>query len=281
MRLRMRHRELDLAEPQVMGILNVTPDSFSDAGQHHHIDDALRRADAMIAEGASIIDVGGESTRPGADAVSVQEEMDRVLPVLGALRSRIDVFLSVDTRKPEVMEQACRVGADLINDVQALRAEGALETAARHGVAVCLMHMRGAPSHMQDSPQYADVVSEVEGFLRERLKACESAGISLDRLIVDPGFGFGKTLQHNLALLGSLSRLASLGCPLLVGLSRKSMFRQLLGLAVDERLAAGLAAASLAVWQGASIVRTHDVRPTLETIRVAAAAWRAREVFSP
>lgn len=280
MKLHLRERLLDLSHPQVMGILNVTPDSFSDGGRHRQIDAALRRADEMQVEGAAIIDVGGESTRPGASPVSIAEELERVLPVIESLRSRIDLVISIDTLKPEVMDQACRAGAHLVNDVRALQNPGALEVVARHGVAVCLMHMQGEPRSMQASPQYTDVVPEVEAFLQERIEACEQAGIGRDRLLIDPGFGFGKALPHNLALLGDLARFKRLGCPLLVGLSRKSMFQQLLGLPLEQRLAASLAAASIAAWQGASIIRAHDVRPTVEALRVVAAARQIQESLS-
>ncbi|MBI2382810.1 MAG: dihydropteroate synthase [Gammaproteobacteria bacterium] len=254
-----------------MGVLNVTPDSFSDGGRYRPLEAALAHAREMVAEGAAIVDVGGESTRPGAQPVSEQEELDRVVPVVERIRRDIDCAVSVDTLKPAVMRAACRAGAELINDVNALRAPGALEAAREAGAAVCLMHMRGEPRTMQRNPQYGDVVAEVGAFLQERRDAAEAAGISRDRIALDPGIGFGKTLEHNLSLLANLGRFAGLGCPLLIGVSRKSMFQHLLGLPVDRRLPAGLAAAAVAVWQGAAIVRAHDVKATVEAVGTAAA----------
>ncbi|MEK6805464.1 MAG: dihydropteroate synthase [Pseudomonadota bacterium] len=259
-----------------MGVLNVTPDSFSDGGRYRQLDAALNHAREMATEGAVIIDVGGESTRPGAQPVSEQEELDRVIPVIERLSRELDVLVSVDTMKPAVMRVAVNAGAGLINDVNALRAPSALEVARESGAAVCLMHMQGEPRTMQKSPAYEDVRQEVRDFLSRRLQACEQIGIPRERIVLDPGFGFGKSLQHNLALLGNLGALAGLGLPLMVGLSRKSMFQQLLGLPLEQRLHAGLAAAALAVFQGASIIRTHDVRPTVETIKTAAAVRAAR-----
>jgi len=266
-------RRLDLSRPRVMGVLNVTPDSFSDGGDFFGLDDALRRAERMAAEGADIIDVGGESTRPGAVSVSVIEEIDRVVPVVEALGSRIDLPISVDTGKPEVMRAAVTAGAGMINDVRALRAPGALEAVANSGVAVCLMHMQGQPRTMQKAPQYVDVVSDVRQFLRHRLHACASAGIGADRLLLDPGFGFGKTLEHNLALLVGVGELCALGRPVLVGVSRKSMIGALTGRPVADRLAGSLAAAVLAVERGARLVRVHDVAATVDALRV---AWALR-----
>jgi dihydropteroate synthase len=263
---------LDLTRPRVMGILNVTPDSFSDGGHFGSPEAAVRRARELAAEGADLIDVGGESTRPGARAVSVQEEMDRVIPVIEALATELPVPVSIDTSKPEVMRAAVAAGAALINDVAALRRPGALAAAAALGVPVCLMHMQGEPGTMQEDPSYRDVVAEVTGFLAERLAACEAAGIPGGRLLVDPGFGFGKTLAHNLALLRGLRRLTALGVPVLVGLSRKSMIGALLGGApAGERLHGSLAAAVLAVERGAAIVRVHDVGPTVQALRIVAA----------
>lgn len=277
MRLLLRERVLDLAEPAVMGILNLTPDSFSDGGRYAARDAALRRAESMIGEGAAIIDVGGESTRPGAAPVSVAEELDRVVPLIEALRANSAVLISIDTLKPEVMDAACAAGADLINDVLALQAPGALEVASRHRVAVCLMHMQGEPRTMQAAPHYDDVVAEVASFLQQRLQACIDAGIDAARIVLDPGFGFGKTLQHNLQLLARLPDTRVAGLPILAGLSRKSVFQKLLGLPVDQRLHASVAAATLAVWQGASIIRAHDVRATVDAVRVATAVLGARE----
>jgi dihydropteroate synthase len=251
-----------------MGVLNVTPDSFSDGGRYGSRGAALERAHQMVEEGAAIIDVGGESTRPGADPVSLDEERRRVLPLLEALAPQLSIPISIDTAKPEIMRLAIEAGAGMINDIWALRAPGALDVAAASAVPVCLMHMQGVPRSMQQAPRYRDVAGEVQAFLAERVRVCEEAGIPRRRLIVDPGFGFGKTLVHNLSLLRHLDRLVELGLPVVVGLSRKSMIGALIDRPVDERLYGGLAAAVLAVWQGARIVRTHDVRATVEALRV-------------
>jgi len=277
MQLQLPHRTLSLDAPVVMGILNVTPDSFSDGGRHVDRDAALRRARAMVEEGAGIIDVGGESTRPGSAPVSEAEEIARVVPVIESIRRELDVVVSVDTMKPGVMRAACAAGAELVNDVYALRAPGALEAVRDSGAAVCLMHMQGEPKTMQLAPHYEDVVAEVQDFLVERMAACEAAGIPRARICIDPGIGFGKTLDHNLSLLAHGEALQALGVPLLIGVSRKSMFGQLLGRPVDERLAGSLAVAAIAVWQGAAIVRVHDVQATADAIRVAQALRRARE----
>lgn len=262
---------LDLRQPVVMGVLNVTPDSFSDGGCYRQLDAALRRADIMAAEGAAIIDVGGESTRPGAPAVSIQEELDRVMPVVERLAGELPVPVSVDTSKPEVMHEAARAGAGLINDVWALRQPGALEAAAASGLPVCLMHMLGEPATMQQEPRYGDVMAEVRGFLAERVRVCEVAGIPRERILVDPGFGFGKTLDHNLSLLRHLDGFTDLAAGVLAGVSRKSMIGLLLDAPIDERLAGSLAAAVIAVWQGAKMIRAHDVRETVQALRVCAA----------
>jgi dihydropteroate synthase len=259
-----------------MGVLNVTPDSFSDGGRFTDPAAALAQARAMVEQGAAIVDVGGESTRPGASPVSEAIELQRVLPVVKRLRAELDCIVSIDTAKPGVMRAACAAGAELINDVMALRAPGALEAARDTGAAVCLMHMQGEPRTMQQAPAYLDVVEEVAAFLRERARACIDAGIARERLVVDPGFGFGKALHHNLALLGGIDVIAELGLPVLVGVSRKSMFGQLLDRPVGEREAGGLAAAALAAWQGAHIVRTHDVRATMDALKVTAAIRAAR-----
>jgi dihydropteroate synthase len=261
-------RPLDLSRPAVMGILNVTPDSFSDGGVFLSRESAIAHARRMANEGADIIDVGGESTRPGAQPVSAQEEMDRVVPVIEALRENISLPISIDTSKPEVMCAAVAAGAGFINDVRALRDEGALEAAASLEVPVCLMHMQGEPRGMQENPRYRDVLSEIGDFLRARLQAAQAAGIPAQRLVIDPGFGFGKTLEHNLELLRGLKKLQSLGAPILVGLSRKSLIGKALGLPVEGRLQASVALALMAVQNSARIVRVHDVGPTVETLRM-------------
>ncbi|MGH8481168.1 MAG: dihydropteroate synthase [Nevskiaceae bacterium] len=276
MRLRLKNRTLDLSTPVVMGVLNVTPDSFSDGDRFVTPDAALAQARAMVAEGARIVDVGGESTRPGVEPVPEAQELERVLPVIEHIHAELDCVVSIDTMKPAVMRAACAAGAELINDVLALRAPGALEAGRDSGAAVCLMHMQGEPRSMQQAPRYGDVVAEVRDFLHGRVAACERVGLARERIVVDPGFGFGKTLEHNLRLLGALDRLAPPGVPLLVGVSRKSMFGQLLGRAVGEREAGSLAVAALAAWQGAAIVRTHDVRATMDALKVTAAIRAAR-----
>ncbi|MFP5350210.1 MAG: dihydropteroate synthase [Gammaproteobacteria bacterium] len=261
-------RTLDLSRPLVMGILNCTPDSFSDGGVFLARDAALAHARAMVEQGADIIDVGGESTRPGAQPVSTAEEIERVVPVIERLAREIDVPMSIDTSKPEVMRAACAAGASFINDVQALRAPGALAAAADLNVPVCLMHMQGEPRTMQQHPRYANVVVEVCAFLRERAEAALAAGIPRERIVLDPGFGFGKAVEHNLQLLRGLRAVVDLGYPVLVGLSRKSMIGHLLGLPVERRLHASVALALLAVQNGATIVRVHDVGPTVEALRM-------------
>jgi dihydropteroate synthase len=268
LRLDCNGKSLDLSHPRVMGVLNVTPDSFSDGGDFFSADAAVARALAMQDEGAAIIDIGGESTRPGAEPVTAAEEIRRVVPVIEALQPRLRVPLSIDTQKPEVMRAAVAAGAGLINDVNALRAHGALEAAAECGVPVCLMHMQGEPRTMQADPHYEDVVGEVKAFLLARVAACRQAGIDARRILLDPGFGFGKSVRHNLQLLARLERLAELGYPLLVGLSRKSMIGKLLGLAVGERLPASIALAVLAVERGAALVRSHDVAATWQALQM-------------
>ncbi len=259
---------LDLTYPHIMGILNVTPDSFSDGGHFFATQAAIKQANQMVSDGATIIDVGGESTRPGADAVSIEEEIRRVVPVIKAIRSQSDVIISIDTSKPDVMREAVSAGANLINDVQALRVEGAVEAAAELAVPVCLMHAQGSPKTMQDNPHYQDVVSEVATFLLERVAVCEAAGIARDQLMIDPGFGFGKRARHNLRLMKHLSVLLTLDLPILIGVSRKSIIGKLLNVSVEERLAGSLALASIAVWQGAKIIRTHDVRETAQAVNL-------------
>jgi dihydropteroate synthase len=260
-----------------MGILNVTPDSFSDGGRYCDLDAAVAAARAMRGDGAHIIDVGGESTRPGAEAVSVGEELERVIPVIEAIREDGCDAISVDTSKPEVMTAAVAAGATMINDVFALGADGALETARDLGVPVCLMHMQGLPRTMQKDPSYDDVVTEVRDFLLGRVEACERAGLDAGRLLIDPGFGFGKTLAHNLTLLANLDVLVDTGIPVLAGLSRKSMIAKMLDRPVDDRVAASAALALLAVQKGAAMVRVHDVAETADTLNVAAWVAGARE----
>ena len=270
-------RPLDLRRPAVMGILNVTPDSFSDGGVFLSPEKAVAQALRMVEEGADIIDIGGESTRPGAPPVSAQEEIDRVLPVIETLRSRFSLPLSIDTSKPGVMRAAVAAGAGFINDVRALREPGALEAAAESDVPVCLMHMLGEPRTMQENPRYGDVVADVCTFLGERMRIARAQGIPASRLVIDPGFGFGKTLEHNIELLRQLKKLQSLGAPVLAGLSRKSMIGKVLGLAVDQRLHASVALAVMAVHEGARIVRVHDVGPTVQALRLWAAVYRPNE----
>ncbi len=267
---------LDLTRPVVMGILNTTPDSFSDGGSYYKnhrlsLDLALRRAEQMLLDGAQIIDVGGESTRPGAPIVSVQEELDRVIPVVEAVVGQLGALVSVDTSSASVIRESASRGASLINDVRALQREGAVAAAAETGLPVCLMHMQGEPDTMQQNPNYSDVVEQVFGFLEDRVAVCQAAGIAREQILLDPGFGFGKTLAHNLALLKHLPEFARFGLPLLVGMSRKSMVAQLLGRPVEQRLAGSLALAMLAAERGAAIIRVHDVAETVDVLKVLAA----------
>ncbi|MEH6648582.1 MAG: dihydropteroate synthase [Motiliproteus sp.] len=269
----MGRHQLSLAIPQVMGILNVTPDSFSDGGQlvssqQVDLSAVLRRAEAMVTAGAAILDVGGESTRPGAAAVSEQQELDRVVPVVEALVCEFDAVVSVDTSTAAVITQSAQVGCGLINDVRALQRPGALSAAAASGLPVCLMHMQGQPISMQQEPQYQDVVADVIAFLEQRIDACQQVGIVKQRLLVDPGFGFGKTLPHNWQLLNQLARFERLAVPMLVGMSRKSMIGEVLQKSVEQRLYGSLAAAVLALTKGAWILRVHDVAATQDAVRV-------------
>ena len=264
-------KPLDLSQPRVMGILNVTPDSFSDGGRFAQREQAIEQALRMVEEGAEIIDIGGESTRPGAADVSVAEELQRVIPLIEALAPELAVPISVDTSKPEVMLAAASAGAGMLNDVYALRREGALQAAAKTGLPVCLMHMQGEPRTMQTEPHYEDVVAEVQVFLQQRVEACESVGISRDKIVLDPGFGFGKTLQHNLGLLKHLEEFHQLGMPLLVGMSRKSMIGAVLDATVEQRLYGSVAVATLAAQAGAQIIRVHDVKPTADALKMVAA----------
>lgn len=274
-RLPCGSRVLDLSRPHVMGILNVTPDSFSDGGRYAGVDAALRHAEVMVAAGATIIDIGGESTRPGAMAVSPTEEVERVAPVVEAIASELDVVISVDTSAPVVIREAARLGAGLINDVRSLSRDGALKAAADTGLPVCLMHMRGEPGNMQDEPHYDDVAAEVCSFLHDRMAVCIEAGIPSDRIVLDPGFGFAKNLSHNLSLFKHLEQLHALGRPLLVGVSRKSMIGQTLQRDVSDRLYGSLGLAALAVAMGARILRVHDVSETVDVVRMIAAVQAA------
>ncbi|WP_236208937.1 dihydropteroate synthase [Pseudomonas tohonis] len=274
-RLPCGNRVLDLGHPHVMGILNVTPDSFSDGGRFSQRDAALRHAAEMVAAGATLIDVGGESTRPGALAVSPTEELERVAPVVEMIARELDVIISLDTSTPAVMREGARLGAGMINDVRALRRDGALDAVADTSLPVCLMHMLGEPGNMQENPQYEDVTREVAGFLADRMAACVAAGIPVERILLDPGFGFAKTLEHNLGLFRHLEELNSLGRPLLIGVSRKSMVGQVLGRDIDQRLYGSLALAALAVAKGACILRVHDVAETVDVVRMIAAVQAA------
>ncbi|MFB2872925.1 dihydropteroate synthase [Aeromonas jandaei] len=268
MQLISKGLSLSLERPHVMGILNVTPDSFSDGGHFNQIERAVAHARQMVADGATLIDIGGESTRPGAPDVSEQEELDRVIPVVERLVSECDVMLSLDTSKAVVMREGCKAGAHLINDVRALLEPGALDAAAEARVPVCLMHMQGQPRTMQVEPHYDDLVGEVKAFFDERIAACLAAGIAREQLLLDPGYGFGKTLAHNYQLLAAQRALLDYGLPLLVGMSRKSMIGNLLNRPVGERLAGSLACALIGMQHGARIIRVHDVRETMDALRV-------------
>ncbi|CAK3997409.1 dihydropteroate synthase [Vibrio crassostreae] len=266
--LKAHNKTLVLDRPHVMGILNVTPDSFSDGGKFNLLDNALLQAERMIQAGVSIIDIGGESTRPGAPDVSLEEELARVIPAIKAIRAKFDVWISIDTSKAEVMRQAVEAGADLINDVRALQEPGALEAAADANVPVCLMHMKGQPRTMQANPNYDDVLTDVEAFLKERVEACEAVGIPKDQLILDPGFGFGKTIEHNYHLLAHLEKFHRLGLPVLAGMSRKSMLFKLLDKAPADCMVASVTCATIAAIKGAQIIRVHDVEDTLEAMKI-------------
>ena len=259
---------IDLSQPQVMGILNVTPDSFSDGGKHTNVSQALNHALRMIEEGATFIDIGGESTRPGAPDVSLQEELDRTIPVIEAVAKNTPCVISIDTSKADVMREAVKAGAGLINDVRALQEPGALQVAAEAQVPVCLMHMQGQPRTMQQSPEYDDVVNDVGQFLLARTKVCEEAGIAKDKILFDPGYGFGKSLEHNYTLVKHLPSLMKLGYPVLVGMSRKSMIGNLLNRKVDERLAGSISLATIVAQMGAQIIRVHDVKETADAVNI-------------
>jgi len=267
--MKFNQHTVDIQFPQVMGILNVTPDSFSDGGQHHSLAHVIDHAAAMVKAGATFIDIGGESTRPGAPEVSVEEELNRVIPAVNAVRERFDVAISVDTSKAQVIRQAVAAGAGLVNDVRALQEPGALAAAADAGVPVCLMHMRGKPETMQQNvPDYNNVVEEVNDFLLQRISACTDAGIDKHNIILDPGYGFGKTVEHNYQLLAHLGDIQALGHPVLVGMSRKSMIGKVLNNDVHERLAGSLALATLAAQAGANIIRVHDVAETIDVVKI-------------
>ncbi|MEM7432543.1 MAG: dihydropteroate synthase [Pseudomonadota bacterium] len=261
--------KLGIGGPSVMGILNVTPDSFSDGGQFQSVDAALRQAQTMVDDGAVIVDVGGESTRPGAASVSIAEELDRVIPVIEAIATQLAVKISVDTSRPEVMAAAVAAGAHMINDIRALQLPNALAMAASLQAPVCLMHMQGEPGTMQDEPQYDDVVVDVTEFLLQRVTECEDAGLERSLLLIDPGFGFGKLPAHNMQLLARLERLESLDLPVLLGVSRKSTLGVITGRNVDDRLSASIAAATIGVMKGATIIRAHDVAETVDAVKVA------------
>ncbi|WIG68141.1 dihydropteroate synthase [Photobacterium damselae] len=267
--LQSRSKILELTSPHVMGILNVTPDSFSDGGRFNHLDTALFHAEEMIDAGATFIDIGGESTRPGAADVSIDEELARVIPVVEAISNRFDCWISIDTSKAPVMTEAVKAGADLINDIRALREPGALEAAAKSEVPICLMHMQGQPRTMQTAPQYDDLLVDIEQFLLERINACEVVGISKQKLILDPGFGFGKTIKHNYQLLENLENFHRFGLPILAGMSRKSMIYKLFeNKRPEDCLAGSLACATIAAMKGAQIIRVHDVKETVEAVRI-------------
>jgi len=255
-------------QPVVMGILNTTPDSFSDGGQFVSVDKAVCHAMDMVKDGASIIDVGGESTRPGAQSVSIEDEINRVVPVIEAIRQRSEICISIDTSKTDVMQAAIRAGARFVNDVNGLRAKGAVEVCAEQGALVCVMHMQGQPRSMQESPVYENVVKDVAAFLKQRIEACRAAGIRPEKIIIDPGFGFGKTRQHNMQLLQQLDELKVLGVPVLLGLSRKSVLGAILDAPPEQRLYGSVAAAVLGWTKGAQIFRVHDIKPTVDALKV-------------
>ena len=261
-------KALDLTTPQVMGIVNITPDSFSDGGKYHQLESALRHVESMIEAGTAIIDIGGESTRPGAADVNVEKELARVIPVIAAIRQRFDCWISIDTSKALVMTEAVNAGADLINDVRALQEVGALDAAAKANVPICLMHMQGQPRTMQSDPHYVDLITDVNQFLNERIQACEQYGITRQQLILDPGFGFGKTMAHNYQLLAQLEQFHQFGLPLLAGMSRKSMISKLLNKPPMDCVAGSLACATIAAMKGAQIIRVHDAQETIDVIQV-------------
>jgi dihydropteroate synthase len=266
--MQFRNKFLDLSASKVMGILNVTPDSFSDGGVFNMLENGLTQAALMLSEGADIIDIGGESTRPGAEAVAVQQELDRVIPVIESIVQRFDTIISIDTSKAQVMTEAISAGASLINDVRALQEDGALDAAVAAKVPVCLMHMQGQPRVMQQNPCYDDVVKDVMLFLQQRISICRKAGISEDQIIVDPGFGFGKSIEHNYQMLAHLEEFHKLNVPVLAGMSRKSMIGNLLQRTIDQRLAGNIAVATVAAQKGAQIIRVHDVKETVDAVKI-------------
>jgi dihydropteroate synthase len=266
--MQFRNKFLDLSASKVMGILNVTPDSFSDGGAFNMLENGLTQAALMLSEGADIIDIGGESTRPGAEAVAVQQELDRVIPVIESIFQRFDTIISIDTSKAQVMTEAISAGASLINDVRALQEDGALDAAVAAKVPVCLMHMQGQPRVMQQNPCYDDVVKDVMLFLQQRISICRKAGISEDQIIVDPGFGFGKSIEHNYQMLAHLEEFLKLNVPVLAGMSRKSMIGNLLQRTIDQRLAGNIAVATVAAQKGAQIIRVHDVKETVDAVKI-------------
>ncbi|MBI0096460.1 dihydropteroate synthase [Gilliamella apicola] len=269
MEIRFKNQIMDLSFPQVMGIVNMTPDSFSDGGNYNNLDDAMRRVDSMIQSGATFIDVGGESTRPGAAEVSVEEELDRVIPLVEKIARYFDVWISVDTSKPQVMTESAKAGAHLINDIRALTEPDAIEAAAKTQLPVCIMHMQGDPKTMQNAPHYQqDIYQEVDQFFTQHINRCVNAGIEREKIILDPGFGFGKTLQHNYRLLAKLNNFHHFGLPLLVGMSRKSMIGQVLNVAPQERMIGSVSCAVIAAMQGAQIIRVHDVKETFDALRI-------------
>ncbi|OCG11525.1 dihydropteroate synthase [Gilliamella apicola] len=269
MEIRFQNQIMDLSFPQVMGIVNMTPDSFSDGGNYNNLDDAMRRVDSMIQAGASFIDVGGESTRPGAAEVSVEEELDRVIPLVEKIARYFDVWISVDTSKPQVITESAKAGAHLINDIRALTEPGAIEAAAKTQLPVCIMHMQGDPKTMQNAPHYQqDIYQEVDKFFTQHINRCINAGIERQKIILDPGFGFGKTLQHNYRLLAKLKNFHHFGLPLLVGMSRKSMIGQVLNVPPQERMIGSVSCAVIAAMQSAQIIRVHDVKETFDALRI-------------
>jgi dihydropteroate synthase len=266
--MQFRDKFLDLSISRVMGILNVTPDSFSDGGAFNMLENGLSQAALMLTEGADIIDIGGESTRPGAQAVTVQQELDRVIPMIELIFKRFDTIISIDTSKAQVMAEAVSAGASLINDVRALQENGALDAAVVANVPVCLMHMQGQPRIMQQNPRYDDVVKDVMSFLRQRISTCHQAGIAKEQIIVDPGFGFGKSIEHNYQMLANLEKFHQLKVPVLAGMSRKSMLGNLLQREIEQRLAGNIAVAVVAVQKGAQIIRVHDVKETVDAVKI-------------